>query len=194
MRSYNSGVKSVSARRLGTAWLLGVALAVSASAAAPQSPPVPKPFPGTTPTPPVTSKPSTPATPGPATPVAPPQPARTGEGGAAAYAYPNAEFIDSFDAGRGQRFYLYGTNASFSDTVLYYKGALKVGGGRELMRTPAMQQFDLGRFDEEAMAYPPSVVVKDYTWNNSQGYLAVRGTTEKRYKTIIQIVPPVAGK
>ena len=42
------------------------------------------------------------------------------------------------------------------------------------MKLPAMQQFDLGRFDEDAMAYPPSVVVKDYTWNNSPGYLARR--------------------
>ncbi len=42
------------------------------------------------------------------------------------------------------------------------------------------------------MAYPPSVVVKDYTWNGSAGYLAVKGTTSKRYKTIIQVVPPAA--
>ena len=61
------------------------------------------------------------------------------------------------------------------------------------MKLPAMQQFDLGRFDEDAMAYPPSVVVKDYTWNNSPGYLAVSGTTEKRFKTIIQIVAAGAG-
>ena len=53
-----------------------------------------------------------------------------------------------------------------------------------------MQQFDLGRFDEDAMAYPPSIVVKDYTWNNSPGYLAVTGSAEKRFKTVIQIVPP----
>jgi hypothetical protein len=40
------------------------------------------------------------------------------------------------------------------------------------------------------MAFPPSVVVKDYTWNGGQGFLAVSGTTERRYRTIIQIVPP----
>ena len=55
-----------------------------------------------------------------------------------------------------------------------------------------MQQFDLGRFDDDTMAFPPSVVVKDYTWNNSPGYLHVAGTTEKRYQTIIQIVPAEA--
>ena len=52
-----------------------------------------------------------------------------------------------------------------------------------------MHQFDLGRFQEQTMAYPPSVVVKDYTWNGSEGYLHVSGTTSTRYKTIIQIVP-----
>ena len=52
-----------------------------------------------------------------------------------------------------------------------------------------MHQFDLGRYQEESMAYPPSVVVKDYAWNESPGYLVVKGTTEKRFKTIIQIVP-----
>ena len=59
-----------------------------------------------------------------------------------------------------------------------------------------MQQFDLGRFRDDTMAYPPSVVVKDYTWGldgqRSDGYLFVNGTTEKRYRTIIQIVPNTA--
>jgi hypothetical protein len=30
--------------------------------------------------------------------------------------------------------------------------------------------------------------VKDHTWNNSPGYLHVAGTTEKRYRTVIQVV------
>jgi hypothetical protein len=32
-------------------------------------------------------------------------------------------------------------------------------------------------------------VVKDYTWNGATGYLAIVGAQEKRYPTIIQIVP-----
>jgi hypothetical protein len=44
------------------------------------------------------------------------------------------------------------------------------------------------------MAYPPSIVVKDYFSENSPGYLFVDGTSEKRYRTIIQIVPPGPGK
>jgi hypothetical protein len=106
--------------------------------------------------------------------------------------YPAADYLDSYDAGHGQRYYLFGTNAAFADIVAYYKSTLH-DNGHELFKAPAMQQFDLGRFRDDTMAYPPSVVVKDYTWapdgQRSDGYLAVNGTTEKRYKTVIQIVP-----
>ena len=168
-----------------------------------QNPPVPRPFPGTT-SPPPASKPAdpsgTPASGAPKTnppktnapqtpaPQVPAQPS-AGTNPAAQYAYPGAEYLDSFDAGRGQRYYLFGTNAPFADILLFYKNQLK-SSGRELFKTPAMQQFDLGKFDENTMAFPPSVVVKDYTWENSAGYLYVSGTSEKRYRTIIQIVPP----
>ncbi len=107
--------------------------------------------------------------------------------------YPTAEFIDGFDAGSGQRYYLYGTDMPFDDIVAYYRNVLK-NGGRELFREPPMRQFDLGRYQENTMAYPPSVVVKDYTWNGGTGYLAVSGTTEKRFRTIIQIVPVTAAQ
>lgn len=102
--------------------------------------------------------------------------------------YPSAELIDSFDAGKGQRYYLYGANAPYADVVTYYKNLLK-NGGREIYRAPAMQQFDIGRYQDDQMAFPPSVVVKDYSNDGSAGYLAVNGTVEKRFKTIIQIVP-----
>jgi hypothetical protein len=106
--------------------------------------------------------------------------------------YPAAEYLDSYDAGRGQRYYLFGTNAAYADIVAYYKNMLH-DSGHELFKAPAMQQFDLGKFRDDTMAYPPSVVVKDYTWaldgQRSDGYLAVDGTREKRYKTVIQIVP-----
>ena len=59
-----------------------------------------------------------------------------------------------------------------------------------LAQSPAMQQFELGRFNDDTMAYPPSVVVKDYAWNGSEGYLHVDGTTTRRFRTVIQIVPP----
>jgi hypothetical protein len=102
--------------------------------------------------------------------------------------YPASQFLETIDAGRGQQFHLYGTDAAFADIVAYYKGVLK-NSGRVLFQAPAMHQFDLGKYVEETMAYPPSVVIKDYTWNGSEGYLHVSGATSKRYKTIIQIVP-----
>jgi hypothetical protein len=185
--------------RLGLTWTFALLLAAAGAAQTSQAPPVPRPFPGATPAPPPGTKPADPATttgsksaPATAKPAAPETTTQTNtaQGGAAPFAYPGSEFLSSFDAGRDQRLYIYGTNASFAEILLYYKGALKAGSGRELMKTPAMQQFDIGRFDEDTMAYPPSVVVKDYTWNNSPGYLFVNGTTEKRFKTIIQIVPP----
>ena len=106
-----------------------------------------------------------------------------------ALAYPSADYLGAIDAGRGQRYYLFGTNTPYPDILMYYKNVLK-NSGRELFKTPAMQQFDLGKYSEDTMAYPPSVVVKDYTWNGSEGYLHVDGVMEKRFRTVIQIVPP----
>lgn len=107
--------------------------------------------------------------------------------------YPAAHFLETFDAGKGQQYHLYGTDAPFADIVNYYKSSLK-NGGRVIFQGPLMHQFDLGRFQEQTMAYPPSVVVKDYTWNGSEGYLHVSGTLSTRYKTIIQIVPATPGR
>jgi hypothetical protein len=170
--------------------VLGLAAAPLADAVQ-QPPPVPKPFPATTTpgTPPLdpSARPASSAPPSAAQ--LPPAPAGTPPELAGVPIYPSSEFLDSFDAGRGQRYYLFGTNAPYADIVLYYKNVLRNSSNRELFKQPAMQQFDLGRFQEETMAYPPSVVVKDYTWNGSSGYLFVAGTSEKRFKTIIQIVP-----
>jgi hypothetical protein len=104
--------------------------------------------------------------------------------------YPAAIFLETIDAGRGgQQYHLFGTDAPYSEIVAYYKNVLR-DGGRTLFQAPAMHQFELGRFQEQSMAYPPSVVVKDYSWNGGQGYLHVEGTTSRRFPTVIQIVPP----
>src|SRR5712691_2501701 len=42
--------------------------------------------------------------------------------------FPNAQFIASYNAGRGQRYYLFGTAASFVDLVNYYRTTLKQRG------------------------------------------------------------------
>lgn len=106
--------------------------------------------------------------------------------------YPGAEFITSYDATRGQRYHLFGTNAGFLEIVNYYKRVLKQKGDL-VYEEPGVHQFDIGKFKEETMAFPPSVTVKDYTWGGSAGYLnPKRGKQPGRFKTIIQIVPPPA--
>ena len=53
--------------------------------------------------------------------------------------------------------------------------------------------FEVGRFREESMAFPPGVTVKDYTWGGAGGYLNPKaGAQPERFPTIIQIVavPP----
>jgi hypothetical protein len=186
------------------AWILtsSAALATVAALSA-QSLPVPRPFPGaggppesgaTEPAPASRRQPADPARP-PATTSAPatstPAPAASADAPPANLpVYPAADFLESYDAGHGQRYYLYGTDAAYDTIVQYYRNTLRAGG-REIFEQPPTRQFDLGRFDDDHMSFPPSVVVKDYTWNGSTGYLYVSGATEKRYKTIIQIVPPV---
>ncbi len=103
--------------------------------------------------------------------------------------YPGAAFLGSFDAGKGQRYYLFGTNASFLEIVNYYKTVLKQKG-ELVFEEPGIHQFDLGKYREETMAFPPSVTVKDYAWGGSAGYLNPnRGKEPARFKTIIQVVP-----
>ena len=124
----------------------------------------------------------------PARPAAPPAGVPT-EATLGVNVYPGAEFLTSYDAGRGQRYYMFGTNSSFTEIVTYYKTALKQKG--ELVyEAPGVHQFDIGKFKEETMAFPPSVTVKDYAWGGSSGYLQPKpGKQAARFKTIIQIVP-----
>jgi hypothetical protein len=126
-----------------------------------------------------------------------PAPARAGEAPPTEIAlgvavHPSAVFLGSFNAGQGQRYYLYGSTTSFADLVTYYRGVLKERG-ELVFDAPAVHMFDIGRFREESMAFPPSVTVKDYTWGGKGGYLnPVRGGTPARYPTILQIVPATA--
>ena len=103
--------------------------------------------------------------------------------------YPAAQFITSYDAGKGQRYYLFGTMTSYPEIVQYYRNTLRQRGD-EIFQEPPVHQFDLGRFREQTMAFPPSVTVKDYTWGAGKGYLDLKpGAQPQRYPTIIQIVP-----
>jgi len=105
--------------------------------------------------------------------------------------YPTAQFIRSFDAGQGQRYYLFGAQASFTEIVNYYRTILKQRGELVFER-PATHTFDVGRFREETMAFPPGVTVKDYAGTGSAGYPNPKpGGQPARFATVIQIVPAV---
>jgi hypothetical protein len=107
--------------------------------------------------------------------------------------YPAAEFLNSFDAGRGQRYYLFGATAPFSDIVNYYRSTLNERG-RAVFDEPATHMFEVGRFRDETMAFPPGVTVKDWTWGGSQGYPnPVPNAEPARFPTVIMIVPPPPG-
>jgi hypothetical protein len=107
--------------------------------------------------------------------------------------YPGAQFITSYNAGRGQRYYLFGSIAPFLDLVTYYRNALKQKG--ELVYdAQATHEFDVGKFNEDTMAFPPGVTIKDYQSDVSQGYPNPKvGGQPARFPTIIQIVP-VSGR
>jgi hypothetical protein len=140
----------------------------------------------------------TPVAPRPAPAAAPAAaPARTGEAPPTEIAlgvavHPSAVFLGSFNAGQGQRYYLFGSTNTFADLVTYYRSVLRERG-ELVFDAPPVHMFDTGRFREEAMAFPPSVTVKDYTWGGRGGYLnPVRGAQPARFPTIIQIVPATA--
>src|SRR5437016_4554310 len=66
--------------------------------------------------------------------------------------YPGAQFIASYDAGRDQRYYLFGSTGSFVDLVAYYRTVLKQKGDL-VYDVPATHEFDVGKFDEKTMAF-----------------------------------------
>jgi len=181
--------------RAATIVVIVVSSVVSLRAAAPQAQPVPQPFP----------RPGAPAVPPPPTaaqPARPPQPsqpaaspaARTADGAPTEVTlgvpiYPGAQFITSYDAGRGQRYYLFGTAASFVELVSYYRTILKQRGDL-VYEVPATHQFDVGRFDNDTMAFPPGVTIKDFQSDLSQGFPNPKpGGQPARFPTILQIVP-----
>lgn len=166
------------------------------AALAAQQPPAPAPFPRAgTQQPPRPLPPGTPTEqPAPSSPASPPvqtaeAEAVPGESQLGVQLYPGAQFLASYDAGRGQRYYLFGTTASFVDVVAFYRTVLKQRGDL-IFDAPATHQFDIGRFREETMAFPPSVTVKEYQSAVSQGYPNPRPNGQPaRFPTVIQIVP-----
>jgi len=175
------------------AGVLAMSLLVAGAAHAQTPAPFPRPGSGdrTAPQRPPTAKPSPPPAPAPAQATAPKPDGAPDEQLLGVPIYPGARFISSYDAGRNQRYYLFGSNTPFAEIVTYYRTALKQRG--ELVYDePPVHEFDVGRYREETMAFPPGVTVKDYTWGGAQGYLnPTRGAEPARFKTIIMIVPVV---
>ena len=173
--------------------MMAAALAVSAALLFTQQPlPIPQPFPRPGPAQPAApQQPQPPAAPNvgapkpaPNQPSAPPTDATLG-----VPIYPGAQFIKSYDAGRGQRFYIFGSAASFVDLVSYYRTVLKQKGDL-VFEVPATHEFDVGKFNEDTMAFPPGVTIKDFQSDLSQGYPNPKpGGQPTRFPTIIQIVP-----
>lgn len=108
--------------------------------------------------------------------------------------YPNATFMGSVDAGQGQRYYLFGTTAAYQTVLQFYRTTLK-DRGDEVFDIPPIWSFDIGRFREQTMVYPPSVTVRDHMAGGGKGYLYAVGAPEgQRFATVIQIVPPAPGE
>jgi hypothetical protein len=173
------------------------AVAVWAAAAGSALAQTPQPFPrpgapapqAPAPPPPVPAQPPAQAQPSPAPPVPAPDPAAPTAAALGLPVYPSAQFIASYDAGRAQRYYLFGTAASFADIVKYYRNVLKEGGDL-VFEEPPTHVFEVGRFRQETMAFPPGVTVKDWTWGGSAGYPNPRlGAQPARFPTVIMIVP-----
>jgi hypothetical protein len=146
----------------------------------------PQPFPRPT------QKPAQPPPSAPQEPSAPQAPRSDGaptEAVLGAPIYPSAVYLTSYDAGRGQRFYIFGATVPFADLVGYYRTTLKQKGD-VLFEAPPTHQFETARFRDESMAFAPSVTIKDYTYGGSAGYPNPKpGSTPERFPTIIQIVP-----
>jgi hypothetical protein len=165
-------------------------------ASAQQQPPVPQPFPrpGATPAPQQPPPSTTPASPSSRPPV--PRPGQPEQAPTEAMLgvpiYPGAQFLTSYDAGRGQRYYIFGSAAPFVDLIAYYKNVLK-NKGELVFDLPATYEFDVGRYNEDTMAFPPGVTIKDFQSDVSEGFPNPKaGGQPARFKSIIQIVPVVA--
>lgn len=176
-----------------------VATLVSATLAWPAIGQTPQPFPrpGQAPPPkqpapaPQSPPPQTPAQKQPATAATPPPSDRSAPTAATLVfpVYPTAQFIASYDAGRGQRYYLFGTTAQYAEIVSYYRTQLDERGN-QVFKEPPTHMFEVGRFREETMAFPPGVTVKDWTWG-SKGYPNPKLNAQpERFPTVIMIVPP----
>lgn len=176
-------------------WLGAVALIVAC--APPALGQTPQPFPRPGPAQPAPAPPQVPAREAEPTAQTPLRPAPQTAPDAATLGFPvfpSARYLTSYDAGMGQRYHVFGTAVPFADIVAYYRAQLGTRGNL-VFREPATHMFEVGRFRDDAMAFPPGVTVKDWTWGGSPGYPNPQiGGQPARFPTIIMIVPPPAAQ
>jgi hypothetical protein len=181
-------------QRHGLAVMLCILFAAGVAAQTPQ--PFPRggaqPAPASAPpapAPPTASRPAPQA----ASPAAALDPAAPSEATLGFPIYPGAQFIASYDAGRGQRYYIFGTTATFADLVTYYRTQLKERGNL-VFQDPPTHMFEIGKFNDDTMAFPPGVTIKDWTSAGSQGYPNPKpGAEPARFPSLVMIVPAPAG-
>jgi hypothetical protein len=104
--------------------------------------------------------------------------------------YSRAQFVASYDAGRGQQYFIFGTGASFTEVVAAYRTLLKKKG-RLIFDHPPTHTFETNKFREKTMGFQPGITIKDFTATGSAGYPNPQpGEQPERFATLIQIVPP----
>ena len=185
---YNADMRQWFTAIIGSLVVLGTATAQT-----------PQPFPRpTTPqappaAPPATARPVQPPPAPSAPPPTPVDPATPSEATLGFPIYPGAQFIASYDAGRGQRYYIFGSTTAFTELVTYYRTVLK-DKGNLVFQDPPTHTFEVGKFNNDTMAFPPGVTIKDFTWGGSQGYPNPKpGVQPARFASVIQIVPAPPG-
>jgi hypothetical protein len=170
--------------------LVWTVLLTMAAAQTPQ--PFPRPGTPPAPAPPAAPRPAAPPAPT-AAPPARVDPATPTEATLGFPIYPGSQFIASYDAGRAQRYYIFGTAATFNDLVTYYRTQLREKGNL-VFQDPPTHMFEIGKFNEDTMAFPPGVTVKDWTWAGSPGYPNPKaGAQPARFASVIMIVPAPPG-
>ena len=68
--------------------------------------------------------------------------------------YPGAQFIASYDAGRGQRYYIFGSTAPSS--IWSPTTGRAEAEGELVFDVPATHEFDVGKFREERWRSRPA--------------------------------------
>jgi len=171
-----------------TVWSI---LVISATAQTPQ--PFPRGTTQPTPAPPATPRPAPPPASPPAVVASPVDPATPSEATLGFPIYPGAQFIASYDAGRAQRYYIFGAAATFNDLVTFYRTQLRDKGDL-VFQEPPTHMFEIGKFNNDTMAFPPGVTIKDWTSGGSQGYPNPKpGAQPARFPSLIMIVPAPPG-